>query len=380
MHKKSLLFSISTAILLTSGCYERGKYIPSLHDKISTNVQTKEKEKIEYDFPLLKITANPSEKPSKKPSKNHSRKIDNNTTQRIETIKVKKEVPAPATQSTQLPALPKLPTTKPLNSITKPVPVPKDTAKNKVEKKNTPKATPKSTKKALKKKKASSKDKPFYLKDKLAKLNGFSLKNIPIINTVIPEKSKINHPRIKQSTKPKVIKRHKPTRTSSEVQNRADIPITQIIGKQDQTDTNTSSTQTLQTFSGGQNSNKLDMGLIQIDLHGEFTSLTLGSYEWGGYNVAPVNKAALTGLYSFKYEPYNNRIVGTLEGYKAFSSLINSQSELFNKSDLINVIYIDRYIGKDKIKFIIELSKKVKVSITDLQDPAKIIINLYPDK
>ncbi|CAA6826422.1 MAG: Unknown protein [uncultured Sulfurovum sp.] len=355
MHKKSLLFSLSGIMILTSGCYERGKINPN----INTNKSKKapKKEEIAYDFPLLKITANPTASE------------DNKNLASIRPTAIKEDMPVPSRQ------LETLPTVKPLSGITQPVPKPKlvqnDRSNTTL---NTSNIVPK--KQVIKKKKTSTKEKPFYLKNTLS---GFTLKNIPIINTVVPKKSKINHPRIKQSIKAKAMRSSQNSPTHSRVVQRTDVPTTQMAKSDNQTYVNTSANQASQEFTGGQASDRLDMGLMQIDLHGDFTSLTLGSYEWGGYNVAPINKSPLTGLYRFKYEPYNNRIVGTIEGYKSFSSLINSQSELFNKSNLIDVIYIDRYIGKDKIKFIVELSKKVKLSITDLQDPGRIIINLYPD-
>lgn len=350
MHKKSLLFSLSGIILLTSGCFERGKIKPNIDTKKSSK-----KEAIAYDFPLLKITANPTASE------------DNKSVASIKPTEIKEEV---AVQPTQLETLP---TVKPLNDIEQPIPTPLAVQNNKILKNNHPN-TPQQV---LEKKKASSKEKSFYLKNTLNKL---SLKNIPIINVVIPKKSKKYHPRIKQSIKPKATTRQQIFPTQSRLTQRTDVPTTQVVKSENQTSINTLANQGSQAFSGGQESSGLDMGSMQIDLQGDFTSLTFGSYEWEGYNVAPIHKAASTGLYSFKYEPYNKRIVGTVEGYNSFSSLINSQSDLFNKSDLINIIYIDRYIGKDKIKFIIELSKKVKLSITDLQDPGRIIVDLYPDE
>jgi len=85
-------------------------------------------------------------------------------------------------------------------------------------------------------------------------------------------------------------------------------------------------------------------------------------------------------IYFFKYEPYNNRIVGNIKGYNSFSALVTKKDELLKNNTTIKDIYIDRYVGDDGIKFIIELKERVKVNIIDVEDPGSIIIELYPLK
>ena len=125
-------------------------------------------------------------------------------------------------------------------------------------------------------------------------------------------------------------------------------------------------------------STNLDMANIRIGNSSDYTTLIFDSYVWGGYNTASTQEASSSGAYEFKYEPENNRIVASLQGYSAFSALLGDQSKLFSQSDVIKNIYIDRYIGEGNIQFIIDLKKKVKITVLDVQDPGRIIVTLYP--
>jgi hypothetical protein len=194
-----------------------------------------------------------------------------------------------------------------------------------------------------------SKPKP-KKKRKSHKFPSLSLLDIPIINKVIPEPSKTSKKRVKSHA----------SNTKSNTRRL------------------TSSSNTTRQFIGGTSMNNLDMGMIRIGRSKDYSSIILESYEWEGYKILPTTTASSSGKYIFVYEPENNRIVATLTGYNAFSALVGDQSALFNNNDIVQNIYIDRYVGNDGIKFIIQLKKRVKINIIDVDNPGRIIINLYP--
>jgi len=206
----------------------------------------------------------------------------------------------------------------------------------------------------------SSKSKKSYLFDSLP---SFSLQNIPLINQVIPAPSKTSQKRIKKGSSKGSSKRKNGPYNNSKT-------YAQNI--------KSSNIASLERFFGGTSTTNLDMGMIRIGKSNVYTSIILDSYKWNGYNALPIENSPVSGNYLFTYEPKENRIVGIINGYNAFSALVEDQNDLFKESDMVKNIYIDRYIGKDGIKFIIELEQKAKVSVIDVQNPGRIIINLYP--
>jgi len=130
-------------------------------------------------------------------------------------------------------------------------------------------------------------------------------------------------------------------------------------------------------FIGGNSVNGLDLAKIDIMRSPNHTSLVLHSYLWAGYNNKSIQTSPYIGRYAFQYEEQTRRIMATLYGYNAVSALLHIQKEL-NKSSLVKNIYIDRYLGKDTVKFIIELNQPVKIKIFNLKYPGRIILNIYP--
>lgn len=122
----------------------------------------------------------------------------------------------------------------------------------------------------------------------------------------------------------------------------------------------------------------LDMANIRIAKSNDYTTLIFDSYKWSGYNNEPTKVAQESGNYNFKYEPKHNRIVAVIDGYTSFSALLGDQSQLFKGSDVIKNIYIDRYIGDSSIKFIIKLKKKIQMTVQNLKNPGRIVLNIYP--
>jgi len=125
-------------------------------------------------------------------------------------------------------------------------------------------------------------------------------------------------------------------------------------------------------------SKRLDMANIRIAKSDDYTTLIFDSYQWRGYNQEATEIAKESGNYEFEYEPKKNRIVAVIHGYTSFSALLGDQSQLFKSSDVIKNIYIDRYIGDESIKFIIKLKKPIQMTVQNMKNPGRIILNLYP--
>ena len=182
------------------------------------------------------------------------------------------------------------------------------------------------------------------LKSLIKSLPTIPLSKVPILNSFLPDGSKISHRRIRNSQYNAVNQKR------SFGNNKSALSAT----------------------------SNLDMANIRIGRSKDYTTLIFDSYQWGGYNTESSVPAAESGNYEFSYEPENNRIVAQITGYNAFSALLGDQSSLFQDSDVIKNIYIDRYIGKNSIQFIIQLKKKVKITALDVKNPGRIILTLYP--
>jgi len=179
------------------------------------------------------------------------------------------------------------------------------------------------------------------LKSLIKSLPTIPLSKVPILNSFLPKGSKIAHKRIRNN------KYNTMTSFSSNTPSQAATK-------------------------------HLDMGNIRIGKSKDYTTLIFDSYQWAGHNAESTVPAAESGSYDFSYEANKNRIVGRITGYNAFSALLGDQHSLFRDSNVIKNIYIDRYIGKNSIQFIIQLKKKVKLTVLDVKNPARIIVTLYP--
>ena len=373
--KASYLMPLAISVLIgISGCQfqERGMSLPA--PKVKPRPQTKT---TDYDFPLLKLKAftKSDEKDNKKDAKKEKEEVSNQ-----EEVLQKPSSPTKENQ----PNIEPMPTkSTPMDSLLdmfkgitggnsnskvkkKPAPAPKKKTPPSKRIKNTKK---KSIHKSIKKdnikprrRKSGHANKLIFNKNSslkdiplpLPKLSSLKLKSlskvipsvpiskIPILNTIIPKGSKTSKRRIKR--------KNNALYSSSSQNNHAKKS----------------------------SSVNLDMANIRIGKSSDYTTLIFDSYVWGGYNTASTQEASSSGAYEFKYEPENNRIVASIQGYSAFSALLGDQSKLFSQSDVIKNIYIDRYIGEGNIQFIIDLKKKVKITVLDVQDPGRIIVTLYP--
>lgn len=134
-----------------------------------------------------------------------------------------------------------------------------------------------------------------------------------------------------------------------------------------------------ESFSGGGMINNLDMGAIRIGKSPDYTSIIFDSYKYISKNTLSTQKSSISGTYLFTYEPSKNRIIGFIDGYRDFSALKEDQHELFRDSKVVKNIYVLKHMGRDGIKFVIKLRKKVRANIFDVKNPGRIIVNLFPE-
>jgi len=324
MHKiRFLVLALFSYIFLSGFLFEERGIAPSPHVEIKTDTQTAiVKKEIYDDFPIIKIKAFES---------------SNNKKEKKISKSIKKDLSKPIKKQKK--------TTSRIDI--------KETQSKKF-KQQTPlkkKIFPRRRKsghanKLIFNKNTSLKDIPIplpslsslKLKSLIKSLPTIPVSKIPILNSFIPNGSKTAHKRIK-GIRSNFIYKNKSTLVTTA---------------------------------------NLDMANIRIGRSKDYTTLIFDSYQWDGYNTEATIPAAESGNYEFSYESKNHRIVAKITGYNAFSALLGDQSSLFQDSDIIKNIYIDRYIGKDSIQFIIQLKKKVKLTVLDVKNPARIIVTLYP--
>lgn len=372
MHKKYfIVLSISTATLLLTGCYERGKAIPITQKK---PVKKSKVVKI-YDFPVLKLSANDNlnnininknieKKKTKttssslrfpKMSKKEDTSKNKNIVQSIYKAKIQKRKSTQKVISTPISKDKKIIQKEALRKVIKETKKLQKADKAKLSKK-------KKSKHTISRGTKSSSSSQIPILGSILKPN-ISLQNIPIINKILPEPSTASKGRIKAHSQRNTTRSHSKRDTS--------IPI--LDGAISHTDGS-------RAFSGGTSSSNLDMAKIRIETDNYQTNIILDSYKWIGYNTMPTEASAVSGQYFFRYEPSSHRIIGDIRGYNSFSALVKKQDILLQDNPFVKNIYLDRYIGDDGIQFIIELKKDANVNIIDVDDPGSIIIELYPKK
>jgi len=362
MKSKQFALLSAGALLMLSGCYERGKVVPPSPKEI----KKKKKEAIVYDFPVLKLSAksNVSELSETNTTQKHVIKKSNtveveNTSTNLRFPQIASKPKKTTTETIKKDALKiVIAQTKILQQENQSKIVPSTQPKVKVNKevKNNP------IQKRKPRKSVSLSQIPI-----LSSIinSDISLQDIPILNKIIPKPSETSKGRIKKNV----------TRQKYTIQNTSRNNSNATIPTLDNTPSNG-----ITRFSGGTSARGLDMAKIRIETDNYQTNIVLDSYLWVQYNNLPTDTSSVSGTYFFKYEAHNNRIVGHIKGYKTFSALLTKQDEMIKTNPIIKDIYIDRYVGDDGIKFIIELKKKVKVNVIDVEDPGSIIIELYPLK
>lgn len=359
------LLSIGSIALILTGCRERGEILlPSE----KTNVKKKiDKKETFYDFPVLKISANPKEDNSPVPKKTNTEKTLKNATNRPKPLKINENSSIKKNTSIKVS---KADTVNKVIIDTKKDSTKQITTKTKKTKdkiKVKPKPKTQSTSKKLQQKRSKAKKRtssqiPIF--SSIIKPD-ISLQDIPLLNKILPKPSDASKGRIRKSN----------TQTFS----RKNTGVNKPLAKSNASNALPSSNAPV-GFSGGTSSIGLDMAKIRIETDNYQTNLILDSYKWVGYNSIPTEASNVSGTYFFRYEPANKRIVGNIKGYNTFSALLAKPDALLKSNPMVKNIYIDRYIGDDSIKFIITLKQEARVNIIDVENPGSIIIELYPIK
>ena len=217
-------------------------------------------------------------------------------------------------------------------------------------------------------------------KYKHSKENKKAITHLPLVQSVHP-KYTILHKKKVQSKHKLVPIPHIPSISESQIlkvpkiQKKIPTKPTEMLVD---TMINTQVAQPKESFSGGGIVSGLDMATIRIGKSSDYTSIIFDSYQYEGKQDLPTKKASSSGTYLFTYEPSKKRIIGLIDGYKAFSALLSDQRELFKDNTIVENIYVLKQLGNDGIKFIIKLRKNVRVNIFDVKNPGRIIVNLFP--
>ena len=126
-------------------------------------------------------------------------------------------------------------------------------------------------------------------------------------------------------------------------------------------------------FQGGTKAADLDLGEIRFGQEGDTERLVLDSYR---HTLSSGAKAKASGIYQISYIPYEHRMVGKITGYHHFSALLSKGFKKFAESNYIEKIKLLAHSAPDTYTFEILFKKEVTPTIFDLQNPARIVIDL----
>ena len=127
-----------------------------------------------------------------------------------------------------------------------------------------------------------------------------------------------------------------------------------------------------QVFEGGYLSDGLDIAKIRQSKGDNRLRLVFDTYKVGteaGKLGVPTDKV---GSYSFVYYPEKYLITAIVGGYRAFSASLPK----FSNSSVVDKIYMDEYLDDSGYKFHIKLKEDAKVKVFDLQNPARIVVDI----
>ena len=113
----------------------------------------------------------------------------------------------------------------------------------------------------------------------------------------------------------------------------------------------------------------LDIADIRISSSPERTRLVFDSYNNG-------TKTSVSGAYSYSYDVAKKIITLTLTGYKNISALDNAKTRNYHGL-VVKKIYLANK-GTDTLKCIIALKKDANINIFDINEPARIVIDIFP--
>ena len=118
-----------------------------------------------------------------------------------------------------------------------------------------------------------------------------------------------------------------------------------------------------QVFEGGYLSDGLDISNIRQSQHGNMLRLVFDSKGDSNGKV---------GSYSFVYYPDKYLITTVLGGYRNFSATLPK----FSEDSMVEKIYMDEYLDDSGYKFHIKLREDVKVKVFNLENPARIVLDI----
>lgn len=118
-----------------------------------------------------------------------------------------------------------------------------------------------------------------------------------------------------------------------------------------------------QIFEGGYLSDGLDIYKIRKSQHGDMLRLVFDSK--GATN-------GKVGSYSFVYYPDKYLITGRIDGYRSFSATLPS----FSTTNVVEKMYMDEKLDDSGYKFHIKLREDAKVKVFNLENPARIVVDI----
>ncbi|NOZ89917.1 MAG: hypothetical protein GXO60_01385 [Epsilonproteobacteria bacterium] len=125
-------------------------------------------------------------------------------------------------------------------------------------------------------------------------------------------------------------------------------------------------------FSGGVESDGLDIGTIRTSETDNSVRLVFDSYQWNDTSEYLGDKVEKVGSYSFDYDPEKLLITGVVNGYRGFSA----QLPKFSKKSIVEKIYFDKDLDDSGYKFYIKLRYDSKVKVFDLANPGRIVVDI----
>jgi hypothetical protein len=130
------------------------------------------------------------------------------------------------------------------------------------------------------------------------------------------------------------------------------------------------STSNIKQFEGGSSTDGLDIKSIRIGKHDNFTRLV--------FDVKKKNNAQESvkkvGYYTFSYVPKTNKITAVINGYDGFSAQIPT----FSSTSIVEKMYFEDYPDEDAYKFHIQLREDATVKVFDMENPAKLVVDITP--
>jgi len=127
----------------------------------------------------------------------------------------------------------------------------------------------------------------------------------------------------------------------------------------------------LQKFEGGYINDGLNIKNIRIS-QGEDKVRMVFDHDYWENSDKKGQKVKRVGVYTFVYSPEKRLITATIEGYRSFTADFPE----FSKNSLIEKMYMDKYLDDSGYRFYIKLRDDVKINVFDLENPARIVLDI----